>query len=155
MIPKISLAESSASFVLASNQLMATEVFSIPSHQLTVFQARDGAISWNGSYQGMKVIGASPIDGQRCLILIDWMASERQVFENLLCVERSGNVIWKLPELPSQPDRIVQFEMTADGLCAWTWSGWRLRLDPVTGKTIERQFTKWLSMIPLFSRASS
>lgn len=120
---------------------MANEVFSIPSHQFTVFQANDGRISWSGNYQGMKVIGASPIDDERCLILIDSMASEQQVFQNLLCTERSGKVVWEA-ELVCQPDSFVKFEMTANGLIAWTWSGWNLRLDPVTGKTIEQEFTK-------------
>jgi hypothetical protein len=37
---------------------LATEVFSIPSHQFTAFQANDGTISWSGNYQGMKVVAA-------------------------------------------------------------------------------------------------
>jgi outer membrane protein assembly factor BamB len=119
---------------------MPTEVFSIPG-QFTVFRAEDGAISWSSSYRGMKVVAALPIDGERYLILLDTAASKQEVFENLLCVERSGNVVWKA-ELPDQPDAFVKFEMVVDGLRAWTWSGWMLRLDPATGKILERQFVK-------------
>jgi hypothetical protein len=120
---------------------MAAEVFSIPCQRFTVFRAEDGAISWRGNYEGMKVVAASPIDGARCIILLDTAASKQEVFENLLCVERSGKVVWKA-ELPDQPDAFVKFEMTAEGLRAWTWSGGMLRLDPATGKILERQFVK-------------
>lgn len=116
-------------------------MFSTPGLQFAVFQAEDGAISWSGSYHGMKVVAASPIDGARCLILLDTAASKQEVFENLLCVGRGGQVVWKA-ELPEQPDAFVKFEMSADGLRAWTWSGWSLRLDAATGKSIERRFAK-------------
>ena len=49
------------------------------------------------------------------------MASKQEVFDNLLCVERNGGVVWKA-ELPDQPDAFVKFEMTPAGLRAWTWS---------------------------------
>ena len=119
---------------------MPIEIFSIPG-QFTVFRAADGAFSWSGSYRAMKVVAALPIDGERCLILLDTAASKQEVFENLLCVECVGNVVWKA-ELPDQPDAFVKFEMVADGLRAWTWSGWALRLDPATGKILGRQFVK-------------
>ena len=120
---------------------MTTEMFSIPCMQFIVFRAEDGTINWSGSYRGMKVAAALPIDDARCLILLDRMASKQEIFENLLCVERSGNVVWKA-ELPDQPDAFVEFEMTAQGLRAWTWSCWMLKLDLRTGKIIEREFVK-------------
>ena len=119
---------------------MATEAFSIPGQQFTVFRAEDGAITWSGDYGGMKVVAALPI-AERCLVLLDIAASKQEVFENLLCVERSGGVVWKA-ELPDQPDAFVKFEMAAEGLRAWTWSGWMLRFDPATGQALERQFVK-------------
>ena len=120
---------------------MNTEIFSIPSLQFLVFRQDDGTINWSGSYRGMKVTAAVPIDNARCLILLDMAASKQEVFENLLCLESSGNVVWKA-ELPDQPDAFLKFEMTADGLRAWTWSSWMLRLNPATGKIIQREFTK-------------
>jgi len=89
----------------------------------------------------MEIAAALPIEGERCLILLDMTASKEKVFENLLCVERSGSMVWKA-ELPDQPDAFVKFEMTANGLRAWTWSGWALRLEPATGKILERYFMK-------------
>lgn len=120
---------------------MPAEVFSIPGHEFAVFQAEDGAISWSGNYQGMKVVAALLIDDARCLVLLDMAASKQKVFENLLCVERSGNVVWKA-ELPDQPDAFVSFQKTAEGLVANTWSGYRVVLNPTTGKLVERQFVK-------------
>ncbi len=120
---------------------MPTEIFSIPNREFAIFRADNGTVSWNGSFQGMKVDAALPIDTDRCLILLDRMASKQEVFENLFCVGRDGNVIWKA-ELSDQPDAFVEFEMTADGLRAWTWSSWMLKLDLDTGKTIDREFVK-------------
>jgi hypothetical protein len=120
---------------------MTTEVFTIPGHKFAIFRAMDGAITWTGTYQGMKVAAASPIDDTRCLILLDRMASKQEIFENLLCVERNGDVVWKA-KLPEQPDSFVEFELTPNGLRAWTWSCWMLTLDLATGKILERQFVK-------------
>jgi outer membrane protein assembly factor BamB len=119
---------------------MPTEIFSIPG-QFTVFRAEDGAFSWSGNYRAMKIVAALPIDGERCLILLDTAASKEKVFENLLCVDCSGSTVWKAA-LPDQPDAFVKFEMTVNELCAWTWSGWALRLEPATGKILERHFVK-------------
>ena len=80
-------------------------------------------------------------DDSKCLILLDTVASKEPTFENLLCVERNGNVVWKA-ELPQSNDAFVSFEQTAEGLVANTWSGYRVRLDPATGKLMERQFVK-------------
>ncbi|HEY2951379.1 MAG TPA: hypothetical protein VGK40_02285 [Verrucomicrobiae bacterium] len=120
---------------------MPTEVFFIPNRELAVFRAEDGAISWSGSYRGMKVASALPIDDAKCLILLDRMASKQEVFENLLCIGRDGNVVWQA-ELPDQPDAFVEFEIKSDGLRAWTWSCWMLKLDLGTGRIIEREFVK-------------
>jgi hypothetical protein len=123
------------------NKNMPTQVFTLPGHEFSVFRGEDGAVGWSGGYRGTKVNAALPIDEARCLILLDTGASKREVFENLLCVDRSGKEVWKA-QPPDQPDSFVKFEMTAGGLYAWTWSAWMVRLDPTTGKIIERQFVK-------------
>jgi hypothetical protein len=119
---------------------MPVETFSILG-QFTVFRSEDGAITWSGSYRTMKISAAFLIDDERCIILLDPGASKQEVFENLLCLESSGSMVWKA-ELPDQPDVFVKFEIAADGLQAWTWSGWVLRLELTTGKILERHFVK-------------
>jgi hypothetical protein len=120
---------------------MKTEIFSIPCQQFTVFRQEDGSMNWIGNFRGMKVAAAMPLDSEKCLILLDRMASKLEVFENLLCVEHDGNTVWKA-ELPDQPDSFVDFELTPKGLRAWTWSCWMLKLNLETGKIIEREFVK-------------
>lgn len=121
---------------------MLNEMFSIPSLGFIVFRREDGSIGWKGSFKGMAVVDALPMDdSSKCLILLDLMASEEQAFENLLCVERTGNVVWRVA-LVEGPDTIVRFQMSPQGLSAWTWSGWLVKLDPLTGQIIEREFVK-------------
>lgn len=84
---------------------------------------------------------ALPLDANKCLVLLDRMANKQEVFENLLCIRRDGSVVWKA-ELPEQPDAFVEFEMTDNGLHAWTWSCWMLIIDLETGKIIQREFVK-------------
>src|SRR3954468_4358644 len=121
---------------------MPGEIFSIAGLPFRVFRDADASIRWQGDYRGMKVIAALPIDDDsKCLILLDTVASKEPTFENLLCVERDGNVAWKA-ELPQSHDAFVSFENTAEGLIANTWSGYRVRLNSATGKLIERHFVK-------------
>ena len=83
-----------------------------------------------------------PIDGEsQCVILLDWMASKEPTFENLLCVDRDGRVIWKA-ELPQSHDFYSTFELSADGLHAFSFSCFRVKLDTKTGQILESQFTK-------------
>ncbi len=90
----------------------------------------------------MKVASALPIDNNsRCIVLLDILASKESQFRNLLCIERDGNVVWKA-ELPVSQDAFVSFQMTTDGLVANSWSGYRVILNPATGKIMERQFVK-------------
>lgn len=97
---------------------------------------------WNtGTLKGAKVLAASPIDGDKCLVLLDADSGKESTAGNLLCIDRSGSVEWRA-ELPGHHDSFVEFENTPAGLFAWTLSCWRLKLDVSTGRVIERTFVK-------------
>lgn len=117
-------------------------LFSIPRDRFFVYRTDEGSFLWEGGYQGMKVIAALPIEGEsRCLILLDWMSSKQPTFENFLCVDPDGNVVWKA-ELPRSHDAFVDFQMTHDGLYANSWSCYYVKLDLGTGRIIDKRFVK-------------
>jgi len=121
---------------------MSSEIFFIGDLSFLVFQAADESFHWHGEYRGMKVVTVLPVDdNSKCLILLEIAQEKEQTFENFLCVKRDGNIVWKA-ELPQSHDTFVSFQKTAEGLIANTWSGYRIRLDPATGKIVERQFVK-------------
>jgi len=126
---------------------MKTEIFSSPSLYLVVYREEDGTLSWIGDYKGMKIHqievigGRFPWSDNQCIILIKRMQSRQAVFKNLLCVGRDGNARW-VAELPGSPDAFVGMHMEGNVLCAGTWSGYGVKIDPRTGKRLSMVFVK-------------
>jgi hypothetical protein len=112
------------------------------SRGLLVRLGTDGAVSWSGLYQDTPVKQAIPVDGgERCILLLDPDASRDQTFENLICVDRSGDCVWTA-KLPAQPDAFLEVMSNDEGVWAQTWSGWRMLLDRKTGAELRRSFAK-------------
>jgi hypothetical protein len=101
----------------------------------------DGSYSWKGQYNGTVIKRAIPIDIERCIILLDPDASNRSVFENLLCIDRNENLVWRAKP-PSIPDVFVEVALTPEGLWASAWSGLKLLLDQNGGSELKRIFVK-------------
>jgi outer membrane protein assembly factor BamB len=120
---------------------MGDEVFSVPASHFHVFRAEDGTLHWQGSYEGITVIAARPLDDNSgCVVLLDPGAMPRSTFENLFCVDANGKVMWKA-QLPQSHDAFVDLQLT-DALYANSWSGYRVKLDPATGKIVDQVFVK-------------
>ena len=120
---------------------MPKEIFSIPSLQFRVLRTEDGGVEWQGTYDGMKVVAVALLeDDKKCLILLDLAATRKSRFENLICIDAIGQVLWK-GQLPQSADAFVSIQIS-DGLYANSWSGYRVRLDPATGVILEQQFVK-------------
>jgi hypothetical protein len=104
-------------------------IFTTNDHTLNVFLNPDGAYSSSGLYNGATLKGAIPMpDGYRCVILIDPDTNTNTVFENLLCIDRSGAILWKA-KLPTSPDVFVDVRDAPEGLLAAAWSGIQVTLD--------------------------
>jgi hypothetical protein len=102
----------------------------------------DGSYSWSGEYDGTAVKRALPIDeGKRCILLLDPDANKRPAFENLLCIDQKGTLVWTA-KLPTSPDAFLDVTSTPEGLLAKTWSGVTLLLDVRTGTELKRIFVK-------------
>ncbi len=54
-----------------------------------------------------------------------------------------GEVVWraKLPST-SATDTFTEMQLTAEGVSASSWSGYRVLIDSETGETLSDQFTK-------------
>jgi hypothetical protein len=96
----------------------------------------------NSEYNGAAIKRAIPIEGgSRCILLLDPDASKRSVFEDLLCIDRSGRLVW-MAGLPSNPDVFLEVALTSEGIVANTWSGLKILLDQRTGRELKRIFVK-------------
>jgi hypothetical protein len=92
-----------------------SEVFSTLHQSFVVYRDADGSLSWSGQYYGVVIESALPIDdGKQCIVLLDPDASQRLIFENLLCIDQKKNVIWTA-KLPSMPDRFVRIDQREGG----------------------------------------
>lgn len=68
------------------------------------------------------------------VVLYAWGATDELRMENVACLEPDGSVRWRA----SLPEGLVGdcfngLEVDGVGVLASTWSGLRMRLDPVTG----------------------
>lgn len=110
--------------------------------KITVSRNADGSYSWSGKYAGIDIKCALPSDdGKRCVLLLDPGASRRPIYENLLCIDESGQRIW-VARLPDSTDAFVSVHPSGEVLRATSWSGWSLLLEPDTGAEIKRTFVK-------------
>jgi hypothetical protein len=117
------------------------EAFSVRTRSFAVFRDPNGSLFWS-DYDGQKVRAAFPSqDGNRCIVLLDPDATRKPRFENLFAVDRDGNVVWKA-NLPETHDAFLDAQLDSEGLSVWSWSCYRLLLDPSDGRTISQVFTK-------------
>jgi hypothetical protein len=117
--------------------------FSVIDRQLLIVDPT-GRVHWHGMPLGWPVEEVAPLlDGARAVVLLDYMAAPTMPFENLVCVDCDGQVVWRA-RLPttSGADAYVSFELIGDRLVANTWSGHQVILDPVTGEVQDARFTK-------------
>ena len=112
------------------------------SKDVKASQRADGCYSWSGQYKGIAIKKALPIgSGKQCILLLDPDATNRSVFENLICIDQSGEPVWTA-KLPSNPDSFLDIALCSEGMSATTWSGFKILLDPNTGKEMKRHFVK-------------
>ena len=119
---------------------MRTKVFHAPALHLSVFRAGDGSLAWKGTYKGRPIRSVVPVDGE-CVIMLDPDASKDRVFQNLLRIGCDGEPRW-VAELPADPDAFMDVHSEHDSLIAGTWSGFRMRIDPESGRTLQQEFVK-------------
>jgi hypothetical protein len=81
--------------------------------------------------------------GDRVLIIYDYMDYPREKqARNLLAYDLDGNELW-ISEHPTNTtaDCYISFHST-EPLWVWNFASYKCRIDPATGKLIEKVFTK-------------
>src|SRR5262245_48188815 len=77
-----------------------------------------------GQYDGVLIRAAVPLnEGDNCVLLLDPNGTEKYKSENLLCVARSGQMIWRA-HLEDKLDAFSHVRIGPEGVWANTWSGW-------------------------------
>jgi len=104
---------------------------------------RDGGSTiCSGCFEGAVIKSAIPLDnGARCILLLDPDASSASAFENLVCIDRAGAVVWRA-RLPTSPDVFVAVLQVPEGVLAKTWSGLSILLDLDSGREQARSLVK-------------
>jgi hypothetical protein len=117
-----------------------TEMLNCPSLGFSILREENGSLSWKGTYKGAMIKGALPVD-EDCIILLDPDASKKSAFRNLLRVGRDCELKW-VADLPTSPDAFVDMRFDGSVLVARSWSGYKVRLDPSSGRKLAQEFVK-------------
>ncbi len=102
----------------------------------------DGTVYWTGTFDGAPIKAALVLSaGSRCVILLDPDSSKANIFENLLCIDQEGRVLWRA-RLPGVPDAFTEAALTDEGVSAYSFSGFTVLIDPENGHEIRKLFVK-------------
>lgn len=78
--------------------------------------------------------------------LYDWMAADVRDGRNLVATNREGAELWRAKPVmfndPRQEDCFTAIRWDGVGLTAFTWSGYKVAIDPDDGTTTVLAFTK-------------
>ncbi|HEY0259683.1 MAG TPA: hypothetical protein VGC18_07520 [Lacisediminihabitans sp.] len=123
---------------------MSTRVFFSVSDGILTISLDDASDVWAGLPDGMRVLDLRiASDGRSALALLDPPAGGGRV-RNLVRITSAAEVVWR-GELPQAgaTDAFVSLDTDIDGVVlASTWTGYRVRLDPATGRLLSQEFTK-------------
>lgn len=78
--------------------------------------------------------------------LYDWMATDVRDGRNLIATNRQGTEIWRAMPVfygdPQQQDCFTAIRWDGVNLTAYTWSGYKVSIDPESGAVSVLEFTK-------------
>jgi hypothetical protein len=116
--------------------------YTIESGKLIIRRGDDRLAPIIADFKGIPVYKVLPFSsGDGCLVLLDPGFSKAPTFENLLCVKSSGHVEWRA-QLPDSHDAFVDVLFVGEAIEGRTWNGYRVEIDPATGKSKKIGFTK-------------
>ncbi|HSQ65776.1 MAG TPA: hypothetical protein VLM85_21290 [Polyangiaceae bacterium] len=103
-----------------------------------------GRLVWRGKPLQHRVKSVIPLAGEDiCIVLLDPDVQLRSHFENVVCVDPHGGVVWRA-SLPTSGNDDCYLALAYEGgaLVANSWSGFRVRIDPRGGRILDAVFTK-------------
>lgn len=80
------------------------------------------------------------------ITLYDWMADDVRDGRNLVATDRHGAELWRAKPVifndPRQEDCFTAIRWDGASLTAYTWSGYKVSVDPDSGEVTVLEFTK-------------
>jgi outer membrane protein assembly factor BamB len=95
----------------------------------------------SNKYRDAAVSAAVRISAARCVILLAYDGSADPAFNNLFCIDTHGHRVWIAP-LPVSHDRYVAMTFADHRVVASSWAGYRVAIDPESGRIVETIFAK-------------
>ncbi|GAB5993264.1 hypothetical protein ACET9K_03655 [Aeromonas enteropelogenes] len=109
--------------------------------QLTVHEnwIEGNGVRFKGEY---PVLRASLIK-DHVLVIYDWMAFERNSpARNLFCYDSAGNLLWRAPDIGRGAADAYTNITSECPLWVNNFAGFNCRIDEISGKILEADFTK-------------
>ena len=102
-----------------------------------------GRVVWHGRPDELAVEDSRALeDGSGAILLLDsdHVSARRQ---NLVRVDSRGAIVWRA-DLPGDEvaDAYLEMELEPQHVKATSWSGYRVAVDPSTGRVVKREFVK-------------
>ena len=102
-------------------------------------------VEWDGGGLDLQIRALEAIRlGERVLVIHDYMAyPQGKPVPNLAAYSPNGDRLWTAENLGGldESDAYVNF-LSAEPLWVWNFACYRCRIDPETGKLLEKKFTK-------------
>ena len=111
---------------------------------VVVTDASSGEVLWSGAIDQAKTDSVLPLgESDDAIVLLDHMARKGR-FPNLVRIDRNGAILWRaqLPSSSDPHDSYVSVEVEGETIRANSWSGYRVRLSPDSGRIAKSTFTK-------------
>lgn len=122
---------------------MVASTCQVRDRKVVIVDPDDGRILWQGQPGGWPVWKGLAVPGSNdCLVLLEYWAQKQHGFENLLRIHPDGAIAWRAA-LPDPTDDAYVGMAWEDGvLVAGSWSGYKVTIDPSTGRILTRTFVK-------------
>jgi hypothetical protein len=90
---------------------------------------------------GVRVSKVLPCEDDYIVLLDHYDATQARLWTNLRRLRSDGDVVWAV-SAPSSSDIFTEVEWRGGRLIASTWECFMITVDPETGRSIEKVFTK-------------
>lgn len=110
---------------------------------ILVVHSSDNRLIWKGMPDNCTVKQIIQMPGRKtCIVLLD-PDQKNGIFQNLVAVDVNGCILWKA-ELPDSTGGDVYLDVNFQGdlLVAHSWSGFKVVIDPESGRILSKEFTK-------------
>ena len=88
-----------------------------------------------------EILERAQLDNDATVTLYDWMAADVWDGRNLVATNRDGAELWRAKPV-MQEDCFTAIFWDGVSLTAFTWSGYKVAVDPDDGNTTVLAFTK-------------